>query len=392
MMRQNTQTTGSILKVIAISSHQNGVINEAFSGDNKALLIWMGPQMLVEAQAIAPDLIVIDASIGQSCEAMIRSARGWSPSPAIITIGDIPASDLRALIGHPSADAMADTISAQDLRALATHLMALKKPVSEAGKSGQCWAFTGAVGGAGASLITIETAYQLMNKSKRADESVCLIDLNFEDGSLATYLDISPGLDVSALTNSPDRIDAALLSAFVSEHESGLKLIASPRGARFGQAISAEAVLRLLEVACDCYDFVVVDLPRWREPWTAALVQGADHLIIVSELTVPALHAARHLSEDFERLSSGMTEPEIILNRMSKRMFGHSVSVGQAETALQRRTLTSITSDWDAAAAAVNMGMPVSMARPGAKMAKDVAEMVDKLTQTEPDQKAEKVA
>lgn len=378
--------------IAAISTDLLGPIGEAFGQQDNVRLAWMTPQMVGEVEACNPNVLIIDGGIGQSCEPLIRSARNWASPPAIITLGDVPMNDFRALIGYPKADAVAGTISASDLRDLTAKVLQANQPSVESGKSGECWVLTGAVGGAGASLIAIETAYLLLQKCKKSNQTVALIDLNFEDGSLATYLDISPGLDVAALCSDPERIDAALLSAFVSEHQSGLHLIAAPRGARFGHTIAPEAVLRLLEIVCDGYDYVVVDLPRWRESWTAPIVKGADQLVIVSELTVPALHAARHLAEDFEKLSQNVASPAIILNRMAKRMFGHSVSVGQAEGAIQRKSLASISSDWDAAAAAVNMGMPVSMARPGSRLSKDVEELVDLLTQADAQASKAKVA
>ena len=369
----------NMIRVVAFSTNQKGIIGQGLDGRPDFSVSWMMPTDPQAVAAKAPHLLIVDADLGMPCEAVIRAARNWAVPPAIITLGDIPLSDLRALIGHPRADALADNITADDLRELTRQVGAFKPTAESPSQAGECWAITGSVGGCGASLIAIETACQLRHRSKTRNK-VCLIDLNFEDGSLATYLDLSPGLDLHALSGEPDRIDAALCSAFISEHHCGVDLIAAPRGASIGQTVLPESVLRLLEITCELYDYVVLDMPRWRQPWTAPIAQGADHLIIVSELTVPALHAARHLTEDLESISGNVAEPKVILNRMSKRVFGHSVSVGQAENALQRKTIASVSSDWDAAVSSVNMGMPVSFARPGAKMAKDIQCLVDLLT------------
>lgn len=367
------------IHVIALSDDREGPIKEAFADEPGFTLSWMSPDDSAAIEAKAPDLVLLDGKLGRSCANVILAARRWEKQPAIITLGDVSLEDLRALIGYPRAEAMVDNITADDLRILAiTANIPDTNRDEQDRKSGDCWVLTGAVGGAGASLMAIELAYQLTKKDKAANK-VCLLDLNFEDGSLATYLDVSPGLDVSTLSGSPERLDAAMISAFISRHESGLNLIAAPRGARFGHKLRPESILRLLEIACETYDHVVVDIPRWRQPWTAPLAQGADHFIVVSELTVPALHAARHLCEDIEALSANVSEPQVVLNRMSKRMFGHSVSVSQAEKALNRKTLAAISSDWDGAVAAVNMGMPVSMAKPGSRLAKDVSELLESL-------------
>lgn len=378
-MSQSFAPPGNEMRVAALSAEREGLIRSAFSGRPGVDLYWITPEMMDEARQINPDIILIDGQMGWTCAGIILAARGWPIPPAIITIGDVSSADLRALIGHPRADAVVDNLSADELFELAVMLTKPEQAEEEEHlPNGTCWVVTGAVGGAGASLIAIEMAYQL-TRQIRKNEKVCMIDLNFEDGSLASYLDIVAGLDLGALSGAPERMDAALISAFVTEHESGIKLLACPRGSSFKHQIRPEAVLRLLEIACENFDYVVVDMPRWRQPWTMPIAKGVDKLLVVSELTVPALHAARHCCEDVEKLTRGVAEPAIVLNRMSKRMFGHQVSVGQSEDALGRDALAAISSDWDAAAAAVNMGMPVSMAKPGSRLTKDVQTLVNRL-------------
>lgn len=376
-MKPNSDVSAAnTIRVIALSVNKNSVISEAFGAPSDFSLDWMSPTEVDAIANRAPHLLVIEAGLDIPCYDLIQAAKGWAYKPAIITLGDVPMTDLRALIGYPKANALTEHISPAELSALAAEIATPGTSGNGDQKSGECWAIVGSVGGCGASLITIETACHLLHRSKRSVK-VCLIDLNFEDGSLASYLDLSPGLDLQALTASPDRLDAALCSAFVSEHNSGLHLIAAPRGAQIGLDVRPECVLKLLDIACELYDYVVLDVPRWRQSWTKSIALGADQLIIMSELTVPALHAARHLSEDFEAMSDHVADPHIILNRMSKRVFGHSVTVRQAESALKRKALASVSSDWDAAVSAVNMGLPVAFARPGSKMSRDVADFVN---------------
>jgi hypothetical protein len=81
-------------------------------------------------------------------------------------------------------------------------------------------------------------------------------------------------------------------------------------------------VLRILEVACQVYDAVVVDAPRHRRAWTLDVLSGSDELLVVSELTVPALLAARSLAGEIEAELPDGPPPRIVLNRLAKRVFG----------------------------------------------------------------------
>jgi pilus assembly protein CpaE len=68
-----------------------------------------------------------------------------------------------------------------------------------------------------------------------------------------------------------------------------------------------------------------------------------------------------------------------VLNRVAARMFGPAPSFAEAERALQRKAEAGVSSDWEAAAASVNLGGPISIHRPKSKIVKDVQVLVDRL-------------
>jgi len=129
------------------------------------------------------------------------------------------------------------------------------------------------------------------------------------------------------------------------------------------------------------YDWIVIDLPRHQQPWTLDVLAGSDEVLVVSELTVPALLSARALAAEVEAELTGGAQPRIILNRLASRVFGPAPSLAEAEKALQRKADGGITSDWEAAAASVNLGGSISHHRPRSKIVRDIGVLVDRLTQ-----------
>jgi pilus assembly protein CpaE len=237
----------------------------------------------------------------------------------------------------------------------------------------------GSVGGAGATTLAIELAAIL---AKRASQpgSVALVDLNLAYGVAHAYLGAPANMRLAEASATPERIDAAILDAFAVRVECGFDLLASPRDPMAFDKIAPAAVLRVLEMACQTYDGVIVDLPRLRHPWTLDVLAGSDEVLIVSELTVPALLQARAFAQEIETEVPGGRRPRLILNRMSSRAFGPAPSRAEAEKALGRKVDGAITSDWEAAACSVNLGGPISQHRPRSKIVKDVEGMVDRLS------------
>jgi pilus assembly protein CpaE len=326
----------------------------------------------------AADMVLIDAEAGdparlrQLIEALSQLP---SPPPVLLAGAQFQGGLARALFRLERADVLESPFTQADLVKAVASLMTPGAGVAP--PRSQCWSVIGAVGGAGATTLAIEMATRLALCAPRA--MVGLIDLNLADGAAAAYLGGKPNMNLTEAAVAPDRMDAALLGAFASRVGGGFDLFAGPRDPIAFARHSPSAVCRLLEVACQTYDWLVVDMPRTRQAWTVDVLAGSDEVLIVSELTVPALLAARALTDEIEAELDGATQPKLILNRMAKRAFGPGPSRGEAEKALGRKVDSSITSDWEAAACSVNLGGPISHHRPRSRIVRDVATLVDGL-------------
>jgi len=334
------------------------------------------------------DLILIDADAwdAQALGAAVKALSAMRGAPPMLMLGEsLPAGLVRNVLRLEAADILEAPFAPEQLSAAVQALLAEAQPaaVPASGGNSRCWGVTGAVGGSGATTIAIEIAHALAAQSGK-ERSVCLVDLNLADGATAAYLGCSPTTRLSDFGQAADRIDAAMLHAFVTPVSKCLDLMAGVRDANAFDSVGREAVLRMLEVACECYDWVILDLPRHRRPWTLEVLAGCDEVMIISELTVPALLAARAYSDEIEDGLGGGLRPRIVLNRLASRMFGPAPSMTEAEKALQRKAEAGISSDWEAAAASVNLGGPIAQHRPKSKIVKDVQALVEGLAAQPP--------
>jgi len=326
------------------------------------------------------ELVLIDAEAADPTALVgaIGALAARPHPPAVLLAGaHLPASLVRALMKLPRSDVIEAPFTSVDLARAAGALLA-DVPAAAHPVNARCWTVVGSVGGCGATTIAVELATALARRSP--DRRVALVDLNLVDGAAAAYLGAVPTMLLAEASSSPERIDGALLAAFAMRVGEGLDLLAAPRDAKAFSRVNQTAVCRLLEVACQVYDWIVVDLPRHHQPWTLDVLAGSDEVLVVSELTVPALLAARALAAEIEEELPEGAQPRIILNRLASRVFGPAPSLAEAEKALQRKADGGITSDWEAAAAAVNLGGAISYHRPRSKIVRDIGVLVDRLT------------
>jgi pilus assembly protein CpaE len=300
------------------------------------------------------------------------------PSTAVIVVSDqLPAHMVRALMKLEAWDVLAVSADAGDVMETAARLTEARTEAKGGPANSVCWAFRGAVGGAGVSTLAIESAFALARLV--GPGKVCLVDLNLADGMTASFLEAVPKLDLQALSAAPERLDARLLAAWCWQHEDGVSIIASPRNPEADAMASEAAILRLLDVACAAFPYVILDMPRHMMPWTKSVMAAVDQAVIVSELTVPSLHAAADMCRDVDVLRGDASKARLVLNRMfQKKQFRAGFPVDQAEKAIERKIDVTVTSDWDAARTAVNLGKPIAKVKPKSALVLDVDGMVRK--------------
>ena len=370
LARKRVLVLGPALKALAEQALEGARIETVDTERSKAL----------PALHSGLDLVLMDAdAAGPELTREIIEALGNSPNgPGVLLIGaHMPAALVRALLKLDRSDVLEAPLAAAELTKAAIAVLATSG--SQAERPSRCWTVMGSVGGSGATTVAIELAALLAKQSGKPG-SVALVDLNLAYGAAHAYLGGGANMRLGEASRSPERIDAAILDAFAYRVDAGFDLFASPRDPMAFDRVSSAAVLRVLEMACQGYESVIVDLPRFRYPWTLDVLAGSDETLIISELTVPALLSAQAFANEIEADAPGARKPRLILNRISSRPFGPAPSRAEAEKALGRKVDGAITSDWEAAACSVNLGGPISQHRPKSKIVKDVSAIIERLT------------
>src|SRR5579872_2762269 len=240
-----------------------------------------------------------------------------------------------------------------------------KKPANTETSEAQIFTFLPAVGGAGVTTLAVQTAMLLLNSGARGKNSTCLVDLDFQHGACADYLDIEPRLNLNEIEPRPERLDRQLLEVMLSQHPSGLAVIAAPNRPAEMRSFDPDVVTRLLDLVSSHFDFVVFDMPRTWFSWTDSVLLGSNQLYIVTEATVPGLRQARQLVDAVrERLGDG-PKPQVVINRFEQRLFAHGLRRTDIEQALGDSFRTTIPNNYGLVREAIDRGVPLDEIKPG---------------------------
>src|SRR5262245_13592412 len=244
-------------------------------------------------------------------------------------------------------------------------------------KEAQIYTFLPAAGGVGVTTLAIQTALLLLRNGQRSGATTCLVDLDFQHGACADYLDLEPRLDLDEIEPRPERLDSQLLEVMLSHHASGLAVIAAPHRPAEMRSFDPDVVTRLLDLVSTRFDHVVIDTPRTWFSWTDNVLIGSNKLFIVTESTVPGLRYAKQLVTAInERLGEGV-QPQVIVNRFEQRMFGAGLRRGDVKQALGGALAGTIPNSYALVREAIDRGVPLEEVKPRNAVAAELKKLID---------------
>jgi pilus assembly protein CpaE len=331
--------------------------------------------VLFEAGSASVAIIDLDAENAAELAALERLlARIGRRTPVIAVMRGFNAEAARRLVQLRVADFLVKPVNPIDLvRACAR---VAQGPVEEDVKEAEIYTFLPAAGGVGVTTLALQTAITLMSSGSRGSVKTCLVDLDFQHGACADYLDLEPRLDLSEIEPRPERLDRQLLEVMLSQHASGLSVIAAPNRPAEMRSFDPMVVTRLLDLVSSHFDYVVIDMPRTWFSWTDNVLTGSNKLFIVSEMTVPGLrHAKQLVAAISERLGDG-PHPMVIVNRFEQRLFSPGLRRGDIQQALGSAFAGTVPNNYRLVREAIDRGIPLDEVKAGNNVSADLKKLV----------------
>ncbi len=369
-------------KLVAVTPDADfaALLRETIAGQaDIELVVHAGPLEALEAELALEDATLFLVDLDHGGEATLAALQRLSPRLTGLTClavtRQFDEACGRALLQARITDFLIKPVSDAELAdACARTLRAA--PMQEGGREADILTFLPASGGVGCTTLAVHAALLLQGEGGRRRSSTCLVDLDFQQGVCAEYLDLEPRLDITEIEPRPERLDRQLLEVMLSRHRSGLSVVAAP--GRPGESVHVEpqAVGRLLDLVAANFDHVVIDLPRTWSSWTDSVLLGSNRLFIVAGMTVPALRQAHRLASVIhERLPEG-PKPGIVVNRFEQRAFGPGLARSDVEQALGGFLSGTVANSYGLVREAIDQGVSVLDLKPNCRLVEDIRRVV----------------
>src|SRR2546429_5347080 len=202
-----------------------------------------------------------------------------------------------------------------------------------------------------------------------------LLDLDLQFGDAAIMLGIEPDNTIYDLVVAPGELDTEKLAGYTTKHACGLEMLPAPLRPEDAELVTEAKLGRLLEVARESFDVIVVDTsPFFHGPMLATL-DRTDELLLLCSLDVPTLKNLRLALQTLDLLSFPKSRVKIVLNRSNSKV---GMKPNEVEGALGMKVRFEVPSD-RAVPLAVNRGNPVVLAEESADASRAIKAMAKEL-------------
>jgi pilus assembly protein CpaE len=227
-------------------------------------------------------------------------------------------------------------------------------------------------GGTGKTVTATNLATAL---AKYEGKRTLLLDLDLQFGDAAIMLGVEPEKTIFDLVVAPGELDSEKLAGYTTRHSSGLEILPAPLRPEDAELVTEAKLGRLLEVARESFDAIVVDTsPFFHGPMLATL-DRTDELFLVCGLDVPTLKNVKLALQTLELLSFPKSRIRIVLNRSNSKV---GMKQSEVEAALGLKIDFEIPSD-RAVPLAVNRGKPVVLADESADVSRALRQMAKRI-------------
>lgn len=360
-------------------AHLSGQLPPADSSFGLSSALGQAGDLASEIESARPDLVV--ASLPRLSESELRrieAALNDSPATSVIMLSpdrspeyllQVMRTGVREVVPTPLVNGELGAAYVRQIERLTARRGSARR--------GRVLAFLPAKGGSGSTFLSTNLAYMLSARDRR----VALIDLNLHFGDAALFLtEARPATTIADLARDLSRLDPTFLEASMMQVAPNLHVLAAPDTPEGAMDVTPAAVERILALARERFDFVLLDMGRLLDGAAVRALDQADAVYVTVQLTLPFIHDARRLLTLLDKLGYSRDKLHIIVNRWEK---GGEITSADVRKALGAPVDVEVPNSFPAVAQAINHGVPILKSAPRDAVTRALRGLVDRLAPQE---------
>ena len=336
-----------------------------------------GQEALALSRQVQPDVVIVafEEPIARPLRT-IEALTVSSPDVAVVAVSSLADGEsIRKAMVAGARDYVAKPFSQRKLadairEALKVQLRRRERAESKAEDVEPATVVTvfSAKGGVGKTTIATNLAVSL---SAVTTQKVALVDIDMTFGDAAIMMGLVPRQDISSLARDIGSVTRDALYTYLTPHDSGVMLLASPTRAEDEQTITAEQTRSILQQLGRTFDYIVIDCPPALTASVYAALDASTLVLMVTTLEITSIKSSRISLEMLRAHQFSSDRIKLTLNHANS---ANTVKQADVEQALAFPVFWSVPYDVEVATCS-QIGRLVVQAKPKCKTSRAIKEL-----------------
>lgn len=231
-----------------------------------------------------------------------------------------------------------------------------------------------AKGGLGTTSVALNLAFALARRTPNG--RVALADLVVSGGDVRVMLDLRSAYDVGDLLARMTRIDAELLTSILTPTAGGVWVLPASERPEVSELVDASAASTIVSQLAEHFAYTILDVEHHLTERALVVLDGADQVILVTQLGLVSLRSTQRTISLFQRLGYPDEKLSVVVNRYQS---GDVIEHREAESLLGRPIFHMLPNDTRTSRDALGRSAPVVTHDPSSALARSYIALAGKL-------------
>jgi len=324
---------------------------------------------------LRPHIVILDVMPGTETFDMIERIRNFLTNAYIIvTAPTLDGQLVLQAMRVGARDVLVRPVNRDELQtALTKAASALSQHQrEEETQEGQVVSVFSSKGGLGTTAIASNLAIALARQGFKT----VLVDTNLRGGDTSLVLDLQPTHTIFDVSQNIARADTVFLRGCLTEHKSGLLVLAEPYEPDAADLVAPAQVQQIVRLLKTMHDFVIVDNSPTLDELTMSVLDVSDTVLLLLILSLPSIRSTQRALDIFTRLRYEEGKVRLVINRFDSQ---GDIQITELEETLRHPVWWHVPNDFFAVSKSINQGVAALDLSPDSRFSHNMIELAAQL-------------
>jgi pilus assembly protein CpaE len=324
-MSATATATSTRLSIAAHRDFPGGLLDGAMPNGDSGVLVAAGLSdfdgaLMAAERDHSEVLLAFTPTVADVLELLVHSRRTRPemglvvaiPGPANGSLGEALKAGAHEIVILPAER----TVVAAAIQKAVARVSTAAETEAETATRSPVVAVLGPKGGVGKTTVSTNLATSLAAAGLRT----LLVDLDLQFGDVGIVTGVAPDRTIHDMVTAQGKLDGESLNAFLGRTADGVHVLLAPSRPDLAEAVTPEKLDAIMDIAASEFDVVVVDTPPAFTSTAIAVIDRAEHVIMVGALDLPGLKNMKVGLETLELMGVPRDRILTVLNRADSKV------------------------------------------------------------------------